>query len=180
MISEKAKRITPSPTLAIDSKYKEMKANGEDAVGFGCGGSSGFSGPDGSSGLSTGPAGSSIGGSTGSGWQASADRSNKNIMRVLLMATANVRIIPIDYLYPSFGEQIKTRSRVQSPAPLREKKAENSLKGAWPCTVARGYHRRTGSPRAAGQILPLKGGPRGLGIRSRPRREKASCGSRRP
>ncbi|MBR4720262.1 MAG: pyridoxal phosphate-dependent aminotransferase [Clostridia bacterium] len=37
MISEKAKRITPSPTLAIDSKYKEMKANGEDAVGFGCG-----------------------------------------------------------------------------------------------------------------------------------------------
>ena len=37
MISEKAKRITPSPTLAIDSKYKEMRANGEDAVGFGCG-----------------------------------------------------------------------------------------------------------------------------------------------
>ncbi|MBR0277290.1 MAG: pyridoxal phosphate-dependent aminotransferase [Clostridia bacterium] len=37
MISEKAKRITPSPTLAIDSKYKEMKANGEDAVGFGVG-----------------------------------------------------------------------------------------------------------------------------------------------
>ena len=37
MISEMAKRITPSPTLAIDSKYKEMRANGEDAVGFGCG-----------------------------------------------------------------------------------------------------------------------------------------------
>ena len=37
MVSEKAKKITPSPTLAIDSKYKEMRANGEDAVGFGCG-----------------------------------------------------------------------------------------------------------------------------------------------
>lgn len=37
MISEKAKRITPSPTLAIDSKYKEMRKNGEDVVGFGCG-----------------------------------------------------------------------------------------------------------------------------------------------
>lgn len=37
MISEKAKKIKPSPTLAIDSKYKEMRANGEDAVGFGCG-----------------------------------------------------------------------------------------------------------------------------------------------
>lgn len=37
MISEKARRIKPSPTLAIDSKYKEMRANGEDAVGFGVG-----------------------------------------------------------------------------------------------------------------------------------------------
>ena len=37
MISEKASRIKPSPTLAIDSKYKEMRANGEDAVGFGVG-----------------------------------------------------------------------------------------------------------------------------------------------
>lgn len=37
MLSEKALRISPSPTLAIDSKFKEMKANGEDVVGFGCG-----------------------------------------------------------------------------------------------------------------------------------------------
>ena len=37
MISKKAGKIKPSPTLAIDSKYKEMRANGEDAVGFGCG-----------------------------------------------------------------------------------------------------------------------------------------------
>ena len=37
MISKKAGKIKPSPTLAMDSKYKEMRANGEDAVGFGCG-----------------------------------------------------------------------------------------------------------------------------------------------
>lgn len=37
MISRKAKGITPSPTLTIDAKYKSMIANGEDAVGFGCG-----------------------------------------------------------------------------------------------------------------------------------------------
>lgn len=37
MISKKASEIKPSPTLAIDSKYKEMLASGEDAVGFGCG-----------------------------------------------------------------------------------------------------------------------------------------------
>lgn len=37
MISKKAERITPSPTLTIDAKYKSMIANGEDAVGFGCG-----------------------------------------------------------------------------------------------------------------------------------------------
>jgi aspartate aminotransferase len=37
MISVKAKGISPSPTLAIDSKFKEMKANGEDVVGFGAG-----------------------------------------------------------------------------------------------------------------------------------------------
>ena len=37
MISKKAMSITPSPTLAIDTKFKEMKANGVDVVGFGAG-----------------------------------------------------------------------------------------------------------------------------------------------
>ncbi len=37
MISEKAMMVTPSPTLAIDAKFKQMKAAGEDAIGFGCG-----------------------------------------------------------------------------------------------------------------------------------------------
>lgn len=37
MISKKAAGVSPSPTLAIDAKFKEMKANGEDVVGFGCG-----------------------------------------------------------------------------------------------------------------------------------------------
>ena len=37
MISKKAQGITPSPTLTIDAKYKSMIADGEDAVGFGCG-----------------------------------------------------------------------------------------------------------------------------------------------
>lgn len=37
MLSKKAMGISPSPTLAIDAKFKEMKANGEDVVGFGCG-----------------------------------------------------------------------------------------------------------------------------------------------
>ena len=37
MLSNKARGISPSPTLAIDAKFKEMKANGEDVVGFGCG-----------------------------------------------------------------------------------------------------------------------------------------------
>ncbi len=37
MISAKAASISPSPTLAIDSKFKEMKANGIDVVGFGAG-----------------------------------------------------------------------------------------------------------------------------------------------
>ncbi|HIU48240.1 MAG TPA: pyridoxal phosphate-dependent aminotransferase [Candidatus Avimonoglobus intestinipullorum] len=37
MISKKAMGISPSPTLSIDSKFKEMKANGEDVVGFGAG-----------------------------------------------------------------------------------------------------------------------------------------------
>jgi len=36
-ISEKAKKIKASTTLAIDSKFKEMKASGEDVVGFGAG-----------------------------------------------------------------------------------------------------------------------------------------------
>lgn len=37
MLSNKIKGISPSATLAIDSKFKEMKANGEDVVGFGAG-----------------------------------------------------------------------------------------------------------------------------------------------
>jgi len=37
MLSEKIQSISPSPTLAIDSKFKEMKANGVDVVGFGAG-----------------------------------------------------------------------------------------------------------------------------------------------
>lgn len=37
MLSNKAKAISASPTLAIDAKFKQMKANGEDVVGFGCG-----------------------------------------------------------------------------------------------------------------------------------------------
>jgi len=37
MISKKAQGVTPSPTLAIDTKFKQMKANGEDVIGFGCG-----------------------------------------------------------------------------------------------------------------------------------------------
>ncbi|MFA7636944.1 MAG: pyridoxal phosphate-dependent aminotransferase [Monoglobales bacterium] len=36
-ISEKAKRVKPSSTLAIDSKFKAMKAEGIDVVGFGTG-----------------------------------------------------------------------------------------------------------------------------------------------
>lgn len=36
-ISEKISRITPSATLAIDSKFKAMKAEGIDVVGFGTG-----------------------------------------------------------------------------------------------------------------------------------------------
>lgn len=36
-ISEKAKNVSPSPTLAIDSKYKMMKKNGIPVVGFGAG-----------------------------------------------------------------------------------------------------------------------------------------------
>ena len=36
-LSIKNMAIAPSPTLAIDAKFKEMKANGEDVVGFGCG-----------------------------------------------------------------------------------------------------------------------------------------------
>lgn len=37
MISKKAQAVSPSSTLAIDSKFKAMKANGEDVVGFGAG-----------------------------------------------------------------------------------------------------------------------------------------------
>lgn len=36
-ISEKAKSIAPSPTLAIDSKFKQMKKQGVPVVGFGAG-----------------------------------------------------------------------------------------------------------------------------------------------
>ena len=36
-LSEKAKKISPSTTLAIDAKFKEMKAQGMDVVGFGAG-----------------------------------------------------------------------------------------------------------------------------------------------
>ncbi len=36
-ISEKAKRVSPSTTLAIDAKFKQMKAEGIDVVGFGTG-----------------------------------------------------------------------------------------------------------------------------------------------
>lgn len=35
--SDKFKSISPSPTLTIDSKFKQMKAEGMDVVGFGCG-----------------------------------------------------------------------------------------------------------------------------------------------
>lgn len=37
MVSKKAAQVSPSPTLAIDAKFKEMKADGIDVVGFGCG-----------------------------------------------------------------------------------------------------------------------------------------------
>ena len=36
-ISNKFKGISPSPTLMIDSKFKQMKADGMDVVGFGAG-----------------------------------------------------------------------------------------------------------------------------------------------
>ncbi|MBQ4146127.1 MAG: aspartate aminotransferase, partial [Clostridia bacterium] len=36
-ISEKAKGISPSPTLTIDSKFKQMKQQGIPVVGFGAG-----------------------------------------------------------------------------------------------------------------------------------------------
>lgn len=36
-LSRKAVQISASPTLAIDSKYKAMKADGIDVIGFGCG-----------------------------------------------------------------------------------------------------------------------------------------------
>ena len=37
ILSEKASQISASPTLAIDSKYKAMKAEGIDVIGFGAG-----------------------------------------------------------------------------------------------------------------------------------------------
>ena len=36
-ISEKGAKVAPSSTLAIDAKFKAMKAEGIDAVGFGTG-----------------------------------------------------------------------------------------------------------------------------------------------
>ena len=35
--SDRIKNVNPSMTLAIDAKAKEMKANGEDVIGFGAG-----------------------------------------------------------------------------------------------------------------------------------------------
>ena len=37
MLSKKALSISPSPTMAIDSKAKEMKSRGIDVIGFGAG-----------------------------------------------------------------------------------------------------------------------------------------------
>ncbi len=37
MLSRKAKQISPSPTLAIDSRAKQMKSEGIDVIGFGAG-----------------------------------------------------------------------------------------------------------------------------------------------
>jgi aspartate aminotransferase len=37
MLSERAQKIKPSPTLAIDSKAKSMKAAGVDVISFGVG-----------------------------------------------------------------------------------------------------------------------------------------------
>src|SRR5512141_381031 len=37
MLSDRAKKIKPSPTLAIDSKAKAMKASGVDVISFGVG-----------------------------------------------------------------------------------------------------------------------------------------------
>ncbi|ODS37799.1 MAG: aspartate aminotransferase [Candidatus Altiarchaeales archaeon WOR_SM1_86-2] len=37
MISHRTKKISPSATLAIDAKAKELKAKGEDVIGFGAG-----------------------------------------------------------------------------------------------------------------------------------------------
>ena len=36
-ISNKAKSISPSPTLSLDAKYKQMKKDGIPVVGFGAG-----------------------------------------------------------------------------------------------------------------------------------------------
>ena len=37
IISQKAQIISPSPTLAVDAKAKQMKSEGYDVVGFGAG-----------------------------------------------------------------------------------------------------------------------------------------------
>ena len=37
MLSPWAKNVSPSPTLAVDAKAKELKAAGEDVCGFGAG-----------------------------------------------------------------------------------------------------------------------------------------------
>ena len=37
MLSRKAMQITPSPTLSIDAKAKQLKSEGKDVIGFGAG-----------------------------------------------------------------------------------------------------------------------------------------------
>ena len=37
MLSPWARNVSPSPTLAVDAKAKELKAAGEDVCGFGAG-----------------------------------------------------------------------------------------------------------------------------------------------
>ena len=37
LLSARAERINPSPTLAIDAIAKELKARGENVIGFGAG-----------------------------------------------------------------------------------------------------------------------------------------------
>ena len=36
-LSQKAQNISPSPTLTVDAKAKQMKMEGHDVIGFGAG-----------------------------------------------------------------------------------------------------------------------------------------------